>query len=150
MTQEAQLSVSLMFFPHFDILRGLLLYRRTVTWNLSVLYDKKQIFVDGEYSKRNLINLNNIISKSKCVCNSAYHMPFPGSTGVHPVRAITCCNNSLGKTRDFFSTHLSIRTNIAFLAHLSSKLKHRSNGLENADELMGHSENHKQNRNERG
>ena len=56
-------------------------------------------------------------------------MPFHGSTGVHPVRAITCCNNSLGKTRDFFSTHLSIRTNIAFLAHLSSKLKHRSNGL---------------------
>ena len=28
-----------------------------------------------------------------------------------------------------FSTHLSIRTNIAFLAHLSPKLKHRSNGL---------------------
>ena len=46
--QEAPLSVSLMFFPHFDILCDLLLYRRTVTWNLSVLYDKKQIFVDGE------------------------------------------------------------------------------------------------------
>lgn len=56
-------------------------------------------------------------------------MLFPGSTVVHPVRAITSCNNSLGRTRDFFSTHLSIRTNTAFLAHLSSKLKHRSNGL---------------------
>lgn len=56
-------------------------------------------------------------------------MLFPGSTVVHLVRAITCCNNSFGRTRDFFSTHLSIRTNTAFLAHLSSKLKHRSNGL---------------------
>ena len=56
-------------------------------------------------------------------------MLFPGSTVVHPVRAITCCNNSFGRTRDFFSTHLSIRTNTPFLARLSSKLKHRSNGL---------------------
>ena len=56
-------------------------------------------------------------------------MLFPGSTVVHPVRAITSCNNSLGRTRDFFSTHLSIRTNTAFLARVSSKLKHRSNGL---------------------
>ena len=56
-------------------------------------------------------------------------MLIPGSTVVHPVRECTCCNNSFGRTRDFFSTHLSIRTNTAFLARVSSKLKHRSNGL---------------------
>ena len=38
---EAQLSVSLMFLPHFDVLCDLLLNRRTVTWNLFVLYNKK-------------------------------------------------------------------------------------------------------------
>ena len=38
---EAQPSVSLMFLPHFDVLCGLLLNRRTATWNLFVLYIKK-------------------------------------------------------------------------------------------------------------
>ena len=37
----AQLSVSLMFLPHFDILCDLLLNRRTATWNLFVLYNKE-------------------------------------------------------------------------------------------------------------
>ena len=40
-TREAQLSVSLMFLPHFDVLCDLLLNRRTATWNLFVLYHKK-------------------------------------------------------------------------------------------------------------
>ena len=30
-----------MFLPHFDVLCDLLLNRRTATWNLFVLYDKK-------------------------------------------------------------------------------------------------------------
>ena len=38
---EAQLSVSLMFLPHFDVLCDLLLNRRTATWNLFVLYNKE-------------------------------------------------------------------------------------------------------------
>ena len=38
---EAQLSVSLMFLPHFDVLCDLLLNRRMATWNLFVLYNKK-------------------------------------------------------------------------------------------------------------
>ena len=38
---EAQPSVSLMFLPHFDVLRDLLLNRRTATWNLFVLYNKE-------------------------------------------------------------------------------------------------------------
>ena len=38
---EAQPSVSLMFLPHFDFLCDLLLNRRTATWNLFVLYNKK-------------------------------------------------------------------------------------------------------------
>ena len=38
---EAQSSVSLMFLPHFDVLCDLLLNRRTATWNLFVLYNKK-------------------------------------------------------------------------------------------------------------
>ena len=38
---EAQPSVSLMFLPHFDVLCDLLLNRRTATWNLFVLYNKK-------------------------------------------------------------------------------------------------------------
>ena len=40
-THEAQLSVSLMFLPHFDVLCDLLLNRRTATWNLFVLYNKE-------------------------------------------------------------------------------------------------------------
>ena len=39
--REAQPSVSLMFLPHFDVLCDLLLNRRTATWNLFVLYNKK-------------------------------------------------------------------------------------------------------------
>ena len=37
-----------MFLPYFDILCDLLLNRRTVTWNLFVLYNKqfKKIFND--------------------------------------------------------------------------------------------------------
>ena len=38
---EAQPSVSLMFLPHFDVICDLLLNRRTATWNLFVLYNKK-------------------------------------------------------------------------------------------------------------
>ena len=38
---EAQPSVSLMFLPHFDVLCDLLQNRRTATWNLFVLYNKK-------------------------------------------------------------------------------------------------------------
>ena len=38
---EAQLSVSLMFLPHFDILCDLLLNGHTTTWNLFVLYNKE-------------------------------------------------------------------------------------------------------------
>ena len=38
---EAQPSVSLTFLPHFDVLCDLLLNRRTATWNLFVLYNKK-------------------------------------------------------------------------------------------------------------
>ena len=41
MAHEAQPSVSLMFLPHFDVLCDLLLNRRTATWNLFVLYNKK-------------------------------------------------------------------------------------------------------------
>ena len=35
---EAQLSVSLMFLPHFDVLCYLLPNRRTSTWNLLILF----------------------------------------------------------------------------------------------------------------
>ena len=38
---EAEPSVSLMFLPHFDVLCDLLLKRRTATWNLFVVYNKK-------------------------------------------------------------------------------------------------------------
>ena len=38
---EAQLSVSLIFLPHFDIICDLLLNRSMATWNLFVLYNKK-------------------------------------------------------------------------------------------------------------
>ena len=40
---EAQLSVSLMFLPHFDVLCDLLLNRHTATWNLFVLYNYKEL-----------------------------------------------------------------------------------------------------------
>ena len=38
---KAQLSVSLMFLPHFDVLCDLLLNRCMATWNLFVLYNKE-------------------------------------------------------------------------------------------------------------
>ena len=38
---EAQPSVSLMVLPHSDVLCDQLLNRRTATWNLFVLYNKK-------------------------------------------------------------------------------------------------------------
>ena len=38
---KAQLSVSLMFLPHFDVRCDLLLNRCMATWNLSVLYNKE-------------------------------------------------------------------------------------------------------------
>ena len=38
---KAQLSVSLMFLPHFDVLCDLLLNRHTATWDLFVLYNKE-------------------------------------------------------------------------------------------------------------
>ena len=41
LAHEAQLSVSLMLLPHFDVLCDLLLNRRTATWNLFVLYNKE-------------------------------------------------------------------------------------------------------------
>ena len=43
---EAQLSVSLMFLPHFDVLCDLLLKRRTATWNLFALYNKKLKYME--------------------------------------------------------------------------------------------------------
>ena len=43
-----------MFLPHFDVLCDLLLNRRTVTWNLFVLYNKKniqlQLFISKSFS----------------------------------------------------------------------------------------------------
>ena len=41
MAHKVQLSVSLMFLPHFDILCDLLLNRCMATWNLFVLYNKE-------------------------------------------------------------------------------------------------------------
>ena len=41
MVHVAQLSVSLMFLPHFDVLCDLLMNRRTATWNLFVLNNKE-------------------------------------------------------------------------------------------------------------
>ena len=38
---EAQLSVSLMFLPHFDVLCDLFLNRCTATWNLFVVCNKE-------------------------------------------------------------------------------------------------------------
>ena len=39
--QKAQPSGSLMFLPHFNVLRDLLLNRRMATWNLFVFYNKE-------------------------------------------------------------------------------------------------------------
>ena len=49
MAHKAQLSVSVMFLPHFDVLCDLLLNRRTATWNLFVLYNKEL-----KYTEKNL------------------------------------------------------------------------------------------------
>ena len=46
---EAQLSVSLMFLPHFDVLCDLLLNRRTATWNLFVLYNKELKYTEKSF-----------------------------------------------------------------------------------------------------
>ena len=46
---DAQPSVSLMFLPHFDVLCDLLLNRRTATWNLFVLYNKKLKYTEKIY-----------------------------------------------------------------------------------------------------
>ena len=43
---KVQPSVSLMFLPHFDVLCDLLLNRRTATWNLFVLYNKKLKYME--------------------------------------------------------------------------------------------------------
>ena len=43
---EAQLSVSLMFLPHFDVICDLLLNRRMATWNLFVLYNKELKYME--------------------------------------------------------------------------------------------------------
>ena len=39
---KPQVSVSLMFLPHFDVLCDLLLNRPTPTWNLFVLYNEQK------------------------------------------------------------------------------------------------------------
>ena len=43
---EEQLSVSLMFWPHFDVVCFSLLYGPKATFNLSISYDKKKNFVN--------------------------------------------------------------------------------------------------------
>ena len=52
---EAQPSVSLMFLPHFDVLCDLLLNRRTATWNLFVLYNKK-----SKYTGKKCLFISNL------------------------------------------------------------------------------------------
>ena len=47
---EVQLSVSLMFLPHFDVLCDLLLNRRTATWNLFVLYNKELKYTEKSFN----------------------------------------------------------------------------------------------------
>ena len=47
--QEAQLSVSLMFLPHFDVLCDLLLNRHTASWNLFVLYNKELKYTEKKF-----------------------------------------------------------------------------------------------------
>ena len=45
---KAQLSVSLTFLPHFDILCDLLLNRHTPTWNVFVLYKNELKYTEKE------------------------------------------------------------------------------------------------------
>ena len=66
---EAQPSVSLMFLPHFDFLCDLLLNRRTATWNLFVLYNKKLKYKEKMPFISN--NNNNIYDKTKFL----FHFP---------------------------------------------------------------------------
>ena len=42
MAHEPQVSVLLMFLPHFDVHCDLLLNRPTATWNLFVLYNEQK------------------------------------------------------------------------------------------------------------
>ena len=49
MAHEAQLSVSLMFLPHFDIICDLLLNRHTATWNLFVLHNKELKYMEKKF-----------------------------------------------------------------------------------------------------
>ena len=56
---KAQLSVSLMFLPYFDVFCGLLLFRHRATWNLLFCFTQKR-------SKN--------ASSFKSIYNSAYHM----------------------------------------------------------------------------
>ena len=46
---EAQPNVSLMFLPHFDVICDLLMNRRTASWNLFVLYNKKFKYTEKMY-----------------------------------------------------------------------------------------------------
>ena len=46
--------MSLMFLPHFDVLCDLLLNRRTATWNLFVLYNKRKAFLIQHNAKAGL------------------------------------------------------------------------------------------------
>ena len=47
---EVQLSVSLMFLPHFDVLCDLLLNRHTATWNLFVLFNKELKYMEKSFN----------------------------------------------------------------------------------------------------
>ena len=57
MAHEAQPNVSLMFLPHFDVLCDLLLNRRTATWNLFVLYNKKL-----KYTEKKCLFISNLVT----------------------------------------------------------------------------------------
>ena len=59
--QEPQVSVCLMFLPHFDVLCDLLLNIPTATWNLFVLYNKQ---------KGKMTNLPRIASDYSTICAS--------------------------------------------------------------------------------
>ena len=48
---EPQVSVSLVFLPHFANICDLLLNRRSATWNLFVLYNEKALFNVRHYSQ---------------------------------------------------------------------------------------------------
>ena len=56
---KEQLSVSLMFLPHFDVICDLLLNRRTATWNLFVSYSKKLKYTEKKPFVSNSATLTN-------------------------------------------------------------------------------------------